>query len=177
VVFFLSGEVDPSVTSADHVDRNRSNRWMGPRVFPLWQRCWAWLALCTARQSKVVRSVTILWVVDVEVAEKRCAGFKNTHVPRKTATWQTQFDDRILEFIAAERWSSPPIMAGSRFLRASEGRIRDRCTMLVYAGLLAPIHVEMYEVTRWGELYLDGDLDAAHQPVPTVGRVPRGRGP
>jgi len=32
----------------------------------------------------------------------------------------------------------------------------------------------VYELTGAGERYLTGDLDAAHQPTPTVGRVLRG---
>jgi hypothetical protein len=40
--------------------------------------------------------------------------------------------------------------------------------MLTYAGLIAPIHESMHEITTCGMLYLDGEIDAAHQPRPEV---------
>ena len=66
---------------------------------------------------------------------------------RKTAAWMAQLDDRILEYIAEESWSSPAIMARSAEFSASEARLAECCRMLVYAGFLVPIHAEMYELT------------------------------
>lgn len=91
--------------------------------------------------------------------------------PRKTAPWQQQVDDRILEFVAEHRSATPTVIASCAAVRASEGRIRERCAMLRYAGLLAVVHGETYELTRAGQRYLAGDLDAAHQPTPTVERL------
>ena len=94
--------------------------------------------------------------------------------PRKSAAWQHQLDDRILEYLHREGWGSPDLMAAAPEFDASEGRIGERCQMLVFAGMVAPLHADMYELTNWGQLYLDGDLDAGHQPVSTVDRVLRG---
>jgi len=55
-----------------------------------------------------------------------------------------------------------------RHLDASQRRIRERCRVLTSAELVAPIHEEMYELTTWGALYLDGELDAQHlRPCPS----------
>ncbi len=87
---------------------------------------------------------------------------------RRSATWMQQLDDRILEYIEEEGWSTPKIMSQeSEFRDASRARLEERCRGLVYAGLLAPISGDMVELTTWGRLYLDGELDADHQPRPT----------
>lgn len=82
-----------------------------------------------------------------------------------------QLDDRILEHLSGDGWSSPSVMAADSSFDASEGRIQERCEFLVYAGLIAPIARRMYDITQWGELYLDGEIDAEHQPTPTVERI------
>lgn len=93
-------------------------------------------------------------------------------IPQRTsAKWMIQLDDRILENIASEGWSTPSIMAKARGFTAPEGVIRDRCKRLHYAGLAAPIHGRMYELTGEGQRYLDGDLDARHQPYPKASAV------
>ena len=93
--------------------------------------------------------------------------------PRKSDWWVEQVDERILEYLDDEGWATPSIMAAERGFSASEGRIADRCEMLVYAGFAAPMHAETYEITQWGLLYLNGEVDARHQPTPTVDRVLR----
>jgi len=76
-------------------------------------------------------------------------------------------DDRILEHLNEEPWSSPRVMNSLSDFRASQARLAERCRMLTYAGLVAPISDDMYEITTWGMLYLDGEIDAAHQPRPS----------
>jgi hypothetical protein len=84
-----------------------------------------------------------------------------------------QVDERILEFLDSVGWASPRIMAKERGFESGEGRIRERCERLLYAGLVSRMHSDMYEITRWGVLYLEGEIDAEHQPKPTVDRVLR----
>ena len=80
-----------------------------------------------------------------------------------------QLDERILEHLAEESWSSPSVMASRpEFRWASEARLRERCKMLGYAEFIAPIAGEMVEITTWGQLYLAGELDAEHQPRPVT---------
>lgn len=78
-----------------------------------------------------------------------------------------QLDDRLLELLREEGWSSPSIAASRPSLHASRARCRERFRWLTYAGLAAPFADDCYELTTWGQLYLEGDLDAAHQPRPS----------
>lgn len=84
-----------------------------------------------------------------------------------------QLDDRIMEHLDDGGWSSPSVMAAESDFDASEERIHERCEFLAYARLIAPIARRMYDITQWGQLYLEGELDAEHQPTPTVDRVLR----
>lgn len=81
-----------------------------------------------------------------------------------------QLDERILEFVREEGWASPHIIAasGGFCCSVSEERIRERMAWLVYAGLLAPISGDQVDLTGAGARYLEGDLDARHQPRPAV---------
>ncbi len=90
---------------------------------------------------------------------------------RKSAEWMVQLDERILEKIASEGWSTPTIMEKSIEFSATKGHIRNRCKRLQYAGLIAPIHGEMYELTGEGRRYLNGDLNARHLPYPNAAAV------
>ena len=84
-----------------------------------------------------------------------------------------QTDERILEFLDDVGWATPHIMARERGFDATEGRIGDRCERLVYAGFITPLHRKTYEITQWGRLYLQGEIDAEHQPTPTKERALR----
>lgn len=77
-------------------------------------------------------------------------------------------DDRILEHVVEENRSSPRIMSSRPTFTASRAYIRERWQMLVYAGFLAPFASDMYVLTTSGRLYLDGEIDAAHQPRPSI---------
>ncbi|MFA9415158.1 hypothetical protein [Natrinema sp. HArc-T2] len=78
-----------------------------------------------------------------------------------------QLDDRILEHLHEEEWSSVTVMNSRPEFRASKARLRERCQMLASAELIEPLHRDMYEITTWGVLYLEGELDADHQPEPS----------
>ncbi len=79
-------------------------------------------------------------------------------------------DERIIEYVAEDPLASPRIMESVMQFDASERRIRERCLMLADAELIAPLSrdLEMYEVTSEGQRYLQGKLDAEHQPKPKV---------
>ena len=93
---------------------------------------------------------------------------------RYSAYWMEQVDERILEYLDSEGWGTPGIMAREREFSASEGRIRERLQFLQYAGMVAPIHGDVYELATDGQLYLDEEIDARYRPWPTVKRVLRG---
>jgi len=82
-----------------------------------------------------------------------------------------QLDERILEHLQREGWTSPSILTRTQGFTASEGHIKERCQMLRYVGFVDTIASDMYELTTDGVLYLHGQIDARHRPVPTVDRV------
>lgn len=93
---------------------------------------------------------------------------------RRNAYWMKQADDRILEELKENGWADPEMIARKDSIDISEGHIRERMLFLWYAGLVAPVWDDMYEISSEGRRYLEGKLDVRHQPVPTVDRVLRG---
>ncbi len=84
---------------------------------------------------------------------------------RKSGQWMQQLDERILELLDQDGFSTPALIAkDSRFedLDASEARIRERCRELTERELIEPFNAtsDMYELTNWGVAYLRGNLDA-----------------
>ncbi len=82
-------------------------------------------------------------------------------------------DDRILEFLQDEGMASPGLIASEAFHSVSSGHVEERLAMLQYAGFVFCVGVESYELADAGQRYLRGDLDARHQPTPTVDSVLR----
>jgi len=80
-------------------------------------------------------------------------------------------DERILEYLSKEGLSTPRLIAREAFKRVSKGHVRERLEILRYAGLVAKTGLSSYEMSEAGERYLDGNLDASHQPSPSVNRV------
>lgn len=93
---------------------------------------------------------------------------------RQSAYWMQREDDRILEFLDSEGMASPDLVAREVFKSISPGHVEERLKMLQYAGLVFCVGLESYELTYAGQQYLRGNLDATHQPTPTVDRVLRG---
>lgn len=89
--------------------------------------------------------------------------------PRKSAEWMALLDDRILEHLSEEPWSSASLMAARPEFRASRARIAERCRLLARVELLAPIYGDTFELTTLGQGYLDGEVDVQHYPPP-IGR-------
>lgn len=85
-------------------------------------------------------------------------------------------DERILEHLDEEDWSSPTLMSQVIRFDASRGRIRERCELLSQVGLAAPVVEDswLYEITLDGQAYLDGRLDVENRPWPSP-RVVRRR--
>lgn len=90
---------------------------------------------------------------------------------RKSADSMEQLYKRIMKNLAAEGWSSPTVMASRGGFAASPAQIRERCEFLRFAELVYSEWDGAYGLTTWGELYLEGEIDAEHQPVPTIGAV------
>ena len=87
---------------------------------------------------------------------------------RKTARWQQTLDERILEHLADEPWSTPELMVLVDGIDATTTQIRDRCRVLADADLVA-IHLNrewIVELTTLGGLYLQGEADIELYPRP-----------
>lgn len=56
-------------------------------------------------------------------------------------------------------------------MEASCGHIRERCQMFVDANLPYREHHDIYEITTWGSLYLEGEIDAENQLRPRSSRI------
>ena len=93
---------------------------------------------------------------------------------RKTAIWMTREDDRILEFLEVYGLASPSLIADEAFKKVSAGHVQERLEFLRCAGLADLSGLESYELTEAGKRYLQGELNANHQPTPTVDRVLKG---
>lgn len=78
-------------------------------------------------------------------------------------------DERILEHLAEDSWSTARHMSRVVKLTASRGRVEERCQLLTQVGLVAPIFEDsnMYEITCEGQEYLDGTLDVEIRPTPS----------
>lgn len=76
-------------------------------------------------------------------------------------------DERILEHLEEDSWSTPRYMSKEFRFNASRGRVEERCRKLTQAGLIAPIYEDanLYDITSDGQQYLEGELDAEHLSV------------
>ena len=92
---------------------------------------------------------------------------------RKTARWQQALDERILEHLDDEPWSTPELMEFVDGIDATPTQVRDRCRVLADADLVA-IYLNqgwIVELTTLGRLYLKGEADIQLYPRPRHPRV------
>ena len=93
---------------------------------------------------------------------------------RKTGHWMQYIDERILEYLSQVSKATAWEIAYEQGVEADQRRIDHRCRMLANAGFvdiyLREIGLDdQYEITSWGELYLEGEVDAELQrPCPAV---------
>lgn len=66
--------------------------------------------------------------------------------------------------LQAEGLCSPEFISRELSADASARRVRERCRVLSHAGMVAPISddadADHFEITVWGELYLEGKVNA-----------------
>jgi len=87
---------------------------------------------------------------------------------RRTAPWQQCLDERILEYLRDESWSTAAIISRSPGIHATKSQVRERCLVLADAdlvGFLTPDN-RIVEITTLGRQYLNGDVDLGHYPRP-----------
>lgn len=71
-------------------------------------------------------------------------------------------DERILEYLATDDVATPRTIARSRRREVNVQKVRERCRVLAQAGYVSPVtdDCELYELTIWGRLYLEGEARA-----------------
>lgn len=79
---------------------------------------------------------------------------------RKSASWMSIWDDRILEYISENEGGRVGEMENHSLFRISNSQISRRCRKLADHGLLRPLGNGVYVITDEGERYLTGELDA-----------------
>ena len=79
---------------------------------------------------------------------------------RRSATWMSIWDDRILEFVRENGTSSVGEIAKSPYIRISNAHVSRRCAELANHGLLLKFANGVYAISDQGEEYLDGAIDA-----------------
>ena len=93
---------------------------------------------------------------------------------RQCAEWMKREDERILEYLDENGLCSARLISNEVFEKVSAGQVSERLGMLEYSGLVSKTGLTSYELTQAGQRYLAGDLDAAHQPTPSIEQVLRG---
>lgn len=79
---------------------------------------------------------------------------------RKSASWMSIWDDRILEYIQEHDGASVGELEDSKYIRVSNAHISRRCKRLADRGMLRPLGNGVYVLTAKGGKYLSGELDA-----------------
>ena len=92
---------------------------------------------------------------------------------RRNASWQERLDERILEALNEEPWSTPDLLAIEVPLDVTENQIRDRCKRLADA---EAIDVDLedgwrVELTGLGKRYLECETDMKYHRRPRWVRV------
>lgn len=82
---------------------------------------------------------------------------------RQSAEWMCPLDERIMEYLDLEGWSTARLIEQATSMNASESRVAERLQLLSEVELIAPLFedAKMYELTGEGQRYLSGELDAA----------------
>lgn len=81
---------------------------------------------------------------------------------RRSASWQSVWDDRILEIAINDEDGAVSVseLVDNDLVRISQSTISRRCSKLADEGLLRKISAGTYIITDEGEAYLRGEYDA-----------------
>ncbi|WP_435097238.1 repressor phrH2 [Halarchaeum sp. P4] len=81
---------------------------------------------------------------------------------RKTGAWQRAPDDRILEYLRDHDVAGAHEIARDIQYPITVHRVRRRLRVLAQASYAAPLDddYDLFELTVWGQLYLEGEVRA-----------------
>jgi predicted transcriptional regulator of viral defense system len=80
---------------------------------------------------------------------------------RKSGSWMTIWDDRILEFIEEEGSASPKELEDSGYFDVTKAHLSKRMNRLAEKDFLVPLANGVYLISDKGEAYLNEELDAS----------------
>lgn len=79
---------------------------------------------------------------------------------RKSASWMTIWDDRILEIMREDGPTSPTPLSKHDYIRIGKSGVSKRLNRMREHGLIQELGNGVYSITTTGESYLDGEIDA-----------------
>lgn len=87
---------------------------------------------------------------------------------RRSALWQIEPDDRLLERLRGLGWTHPRTLARMPSVWLTYRQVKDRLRMLADAELVAPMDDDwdQFHITKQGIEYLDGDRPQSLHPHP-----------
>lgn len=87
---------------------------------------------------------------------------------RRSALWQIEPDDRLLEHLRGLGWTHPRTLAGMPSIWLTQRQVKERLRMLADAELVAPMDTDFdsYHITQQGIEYLDGNRAQSLHPHP-----------
>lgn len=77
---------------------------------------------------------------------------------RRSGTWMTIWDDRILEYLRDCGPASVGELESAETVRISNAHVSRRCKKLSEHGLLQPVGNGVYQITERGNRYLKGEI-------------------
>jgi predicted transcriptional regulator len=79
---------------------------------------------------------------------------------RKSGSWQSVWDDRILEYLTEHEAATATEMKNSGYFEVSRPQISDRLGKLAEHGLVLNLGNGVYRITDEGRAYLNEEYDA-----------------
>mgnify|MGYP006303183415 CR=1 FL=1 len=79
---------------------------------------------------------------------------------RRSGSWMSIWDDRILEILAHEGASTPSKLEERDFIHVGSSNISRRLSKLEEHGLVEALGNGVYEINRTGRIYLVGGYNA-----------------
>jgi len=79
---------------------------------------------------------------------------------RKSASWMTIWDDRILEIMRENGPTSPTPLERHEYIHIGKSGISKRLNRMSKHGLVQELGNGVYSITESGKMYLDGDINA-----------------
>jgi len=82
-------------------------------------------------------------------------------------------DDRILEALSEDEWTTPSYLSTLRGMHATEAQIHERCKVLADADLVTFLteDADVVGLTTEGQQYLEGKVDVELYPPPRHPRM------